>query len=131
MKPLIPLTICLGGLLAFGCENTAEGVKKDSEIGGQKAAESAQNLSKGMNEAGKDIGAATMLTPKIKLAISAEKSLNDPANLIDVNSTDDKVTLEGHVTSEALKALAGDVAAKAIKDNGARQTLVNQLVIKP
>ena len=113
-----------------GCSNTAEGVKKDSEENGQKTSEQAQNMGKGASDAGKGMAAATMLTPKIKLAITANKELNASTNLINVNSTGDKVTLEGHVTSEELKTLAGDIAQKAMKDSDASQTLTNSLEVK-
>lgn len=126
-------TLLLGLTLAFmvGCGNTAEGMKEDSQINSQKAAESSQKGAEATKDAAKDVQAATLLTPKIKMAISAETLLNDSKNLINVDSTEEKVTLEGHVTSMELKDLAGKIAAKVLADNSAKQPLENKLEIKP
>lgn len=131
MKTQISIIVVIAFLALIGCGNTTEGMEKDSESNGQKAAEATQNLASGAKEAGKDIAAATMLTPKIKLAISADKRLNDSKNLIDVSATDETVTLEGHVASKELKNLATEIATKALKDNTAHQRLDNKLEIKP
>lgn len=114
-----------------GCQNTAQGMKEDTQINQQKAAEGAKNFESGAKEAGKDLGAATILTPKIKVALDADKRLNDPKNVINVNSTDERVLLEGHVTSADLRSLAGEVAQKAMDDADAKQPLENKLQIKP
>lgn len=118
-------------LLACGaCSNTAEGVKEDTSVNSQKAAESAQDISQGAKKAGEAFGAETMLAPKVKLAITADKRLNDPSNLIDVSATTDKVTLSGHVTSSELKQLAGDIASKVLTDSNAKQEVDNELEIQ-
>jgi len=72
-----------------------------------------------------------MLTPKIKLAITGDTFLNDTKNLINVEATDAKVTLNGHVTSEKLKTRATDIAKRVMTDNGATQPFENLLTIKP
>jgi len=131
MKRTLPLIVASMLILIGGCENTAEGVRKDAEINGQKAAEQTKDITKSAEEAGKNLGAATTLTPAIKLAITADKRLNDPKNLIDVNSTEEKVTLTGHVTSEDLKSLAQELTMNVLKERKATQTLDNQLVVKP
>lgn len=82
-----------------------------------------------MNEAGGDIGAATMLTPKIKNAIIANAKLNEKKNLIDISSTEEMVTIDGHVTSEELKALAEEVVTTYLKDSGEKQKVKNNLTI--
>ncbi len=130
----IKLKLLAGLALAtfvIGCGNTSAGMKKDSEQNGEKVSASAENAAEGAKEAGKDIGAATMLTPKIKLAITSSTQLNDPKNLIDVNSTPEVVTLEGHVTSQELKDLAEEVAKKAISADGQTQKVENKLLIQP
>lgn len=114
-----------------GCSNTVEGVKTDAEQAGQKSAEAAQNMSSGAAEGTKNMGAATMLTPKIKLAITADKMLNDSKNLIDVDSTAEKVSLNGHVISAEQKTLAGEIAMKVLKENNATQKFVNNLDVTP
>jgi len=117
-------------LLLIGCGNTAEGMKKDSDQNSEQAAVNTQNATEDAKVTGSNIGAATMLTPKIKLALSADTLLNDKANLIDVESTDSEVTLNGHVTSEKLKSLATDIAKKVMEENKATQPLNNLLTVK-
>ena len=70
------------------------------------------------------------MTPRIKLLIDADKELNNPKNLIDVNSTDEKVTLEGHVTNEDQKSKAEEIAKKVIAEQAGHQTIVNNLTIE-
>lgn len=124
-------TITLLAVLGVaGCQNTADGMKKDAEINSENASEHTQNIQSGAKEAGEDMGAATILTPKIKTAITADKRLNDSKNLIDVDSTAERVTLSGHVTSAELKKLASEIANKVMAENAARQTLDNRLEVK-
>ncbi|MBS1722913.1 MAG: BON domain-containing protein [Armatimonadetes bacterium] len=124
MKYTILLTVAMGlGLGALGCGNSNEA--------SQKAAEATQDAMKGAEHAGKDMGAATMLTPAIKLAITADARLNDPRNLINVDSTDEKVKLTGHVTSNDLKSLAEELTRKVLDDKKAKQAIDNELSIKP
>lgn len=130
MKTKLTLFAILSMIVMAGCTNTAEGMKQDAEINREKSAEQAQDIGKAADEAGKDLGAATMLTPKIKTAITADSRLNDSKNRIDVDSTNERITLEGHVTSEDLKKLAGDITAKVLKENSASQPIENKLVVQ-
>lgn len=120
--------VCLA--LLSGCGNTADGAKLDAESNGEKSAQIAKSMSDGLSETGRNLSAATMLTPKIKLAINAEKKLNDTRNLINVDSTAEKVVLGGHVMDKSMKDLAGEIAAKVMKENHADQKLENKLDIK-
>jgi|688.fasta_scaffold597246_2 osmotically-inducible protein OsmY len=115
--------------MMIGCGNTADGMKQDSEVVGEKTAQGAENMTKDANEAGGDIGAATMLTPKLKNAIIANARLNEEKNLIDISSTEEMVTIDGHVTSEELKALAEEVVTTYLKDSNATQKVKNNLTI--
>jgi len=118
------------GLGAVGCQNTAEGVKEDSQQVGQKVSEATQEVGRDVKEATGDIGAATTLTPDIKSAITADPALNDPKNLINVDSTDEVVHLKGHVTSNELKKKAGEIAQKVLNDRNAKNQLSNELVVE-
>ncbi len=129
MRPIYLLLLASIAMCGCGSDNKSAG--KDSESFGQKVAEQTQNASSDAVETSKDLQAAAMLTPKIKLAISADKQLNDSKNLINVDSTEEKVTLEGHVTSIALKEIAGTIATKILKESEAKQSLDNKLEIKP
>lgn len=106
-------------------------MKKDNEQNKENTSSTLENAKDGMKDAGAAMGAATMLTPKVKLAITSNELLNDPANLIDIESTPDVVSLTGHVTTPQLKELATELAAKAIKDDGQTQKVENKLEVKP
>jgi len=118
------------GLGAIGCQNTAEGVKEDSQQVGQKVSEATQEVGRDVKEATGDIGAATTLTPDIKSAITADTQLNDPKNLINVDSTDEVVHLKGHVTSNELKKKAGEIAQGVLDKRNAHNKLSNELVVQ-
>ncbi len=120
----------LAALFIIGCGNTADGMKEDSVDNRQKAADSTENVVEGAKNAGAAFGAATMLTPKVKVALEADKRLADPANLIDVDSTDDMVTLSGHVKTSALKELATEITQKVITEAGSKQKIENKLEVK-
>jgi osmotically-inducible protein OsmY len=128
-KTILILTSCLLGL-TLGCSKTAEGMKKDNESARQDVASGASNMVDDASNASANMGVAAMLTPKIKLAITADKTLNADGNLINVDSTSELITLQGHVTSEKMKALAGEIAQKVMTENEAKQTLMNQLVVQ-
>lgn len=141
------------GLGAFGCQNTAEGVKEDSAQAGQAvakttkeaadatkeaAAKTGQAVSEGVKEtadatkdAAKNASAALDVTPKVKLAITADKQLNDTRNLINVDSADNVVHLKGHVISKALKDHAGKVAQDALTEGKSTDKLSNELEVQP
>ena len=125
---LLIASILLG--LLIGCGNTAEGMKKDNEIARQDVASGASNMMDDASNSSPQMGIAAILTPKIKLAISGDKTLNADGNSINVNSTAEKVTLEGHVTSEAMKTLAGEIALQTLKANDANQPVDNQLIVQ-
>jgi osmotically-inducible protein OsmY len=125
---LLIASLLLG--LLIGCSNPAEGMKKDNEIARQDMASGASNMADDASNSTQQMGIAAMLTPKIKLAISGDKTLNADGNLINVNSTAEKVTLEGHVTSEAMKTLAGEIALRTLEANDAKQKVDNQLIVQ-
>lgn len=118
----------------FGCDKTAEGAKNDireNSINASKTIkESIDNGANEAKEAGKNLGAATQLTPRIKNALNAEPKLNADGNLIDVDSTKDEVTLSGHVLSEGLKSLAGKLAKEELVKAKATQKFTNNLKVE-
>lgn len=118
------------GLGAIGCQNTAEGVKEDSQNAGQAVSSAAQEAGKDIKEGTKDIGAATTLTPDIKSAITADAQLNDTRNRIDVDSTGETVHLKGHVISNELKKKAGDIAQRVLNERNAKNQLSNELIVQ-
>lgn len=116
--------------LLIGCGNTADGMKKDNEQVRQDVASGASNMANDASNSGQDMGFAAVLTPKIKLAISGDKRLNVDGNSINVDTTSENVTLEGHVTSEEMKSLATEIAMRILKDNDAKQTVENRLEVQ-
>lgn len=90
-----------------------------------------ENTSERMGEAARNLGAAASLTPVIKHAIIADPTLNDSANNINVDATEEKVTLRGHVKTAEMKMLAQSIAERTLIDKAAKQTVDNQLEIRP
>ncbi len=142
MNRLLILGIVCIGIGLSGCKNTAEGIKEDSAQNAESAKETGEKASAATQRAtdrlgsatekmGKNAGSALTLTPKIKKAITDNKTLNNTANLIDVESGDNEVRLTGHVLTEKMKSLAGEIAEKAIADAGAKNELLNELKVKP
>jgi osmotically-inducible protein OsmY len=119
------------GFGAIGCQNTAEGVEQDASKIGQEATETVQQTGAAVEEGAENVGAALSMTPKVKNAILADDALNDARNRIDVDSTETTVNLKGHVTSQALKDKAGEIAKKVVTDSKGEQTVNNQLVVQP
>ncbi|MCW3098137.1 MAG: hypothetical protein JWL77_3755 [Chthonomonadaceae bacterium] len=92
----------------------------------KKAADATATAAK---ETGKTVTAATEVTPKVKLAIVADKDLNDTHNLINVNTTDGVVHLVGHVANNDMKKKAGMIATNTLKDMNATDKVSNELTV--
>jgi osmotically-inducible protein OsmY len=156
MKTLITKWLALGVLVAScfiaGCDDTGKGMAQDTqdnqraaaeatekvgeevaqgvEEAGEKTAEAIDDATAGIKEGAADAGAAMTLTPSIKTAIAADEKLNDGRNKINVESTDETVTLEGHVYDASLKDRAGKVAQDKMNEMKAKQKLVNNLTVQ-
>ena len=127
----LSLSLCLiGGFGLVGCQNTAEGMKEDANKNGAAVENSAQNAADKTKEATANAGDALTLTPKVKSAIVADAKLNDPKNLIDVDTKDGVVYLKGHVLTNDQKKLAGDIAAKTVTESGSKDKVMNQLTVE-
>lgn len=133
--------IAIFAFCVVGCQKTSEGAKEDIrdnsinasttlKKGFDDGANMAKNAAIEVKEAGKNLGAAAQLTPRVKNALNAEPKLNADSNLIDVDSTKEEVTLSGHVTSESLKALAGKLAKEELVKAKASQKLTNNLRVQ-
>lgn len=130
MRHLKGLYLITLPLVALGCSNTGEGLKKDADLNGEKASQMAREGMKSTEEVRKDAVAAASLTPAIKVALTAEPSLNDEGNLIDVDTSEERGVLNGHVKSVALRQLAESVARRVLQDRKERQRLENRLEVK-
>jgi len=132
------LGICLAGgaFGLIGCQNTAEGLKEDAAKNGpaienaaQKTATAIKNAADKAAESTKSAGESATVTPKVKSAIVGNAKLNDRRNKIDVGTKDGVVYLKGHVINNDEKKLAGEIAAKAVKENHSNETIMNQLTV--
>lgn len=134
--------LSLAFLIAAGCGNTADGVRKDAQINaraadeasheaGKDMAAAAHDANKTLHGAGKNVAGALEITPSVKVAIAADEQLNDKRNKIDVDTADGVVHLKGHVVSAALKAKAGAIAQKALADIKATDKVENHLEVAP
>ncbi len=114
-------------ILTSGCQNTGEGMKEDTSNMQKEGQKMGDNVAEGT----RDTMAAVDLTPKIKSAIISNPMLNDEKNLVNVDSSEESVTLTGHVTSQELKDTAGKLAEQVIFESNAKQKLKNELVVQP
>jgi len=138
----ITLGLCLlgAGFGLFGCAHTVEGLKEDTnknapvvENAAEKAVDATKRAAQTADEKLKSTTANTSdvanLTPKVKSAIVANSKLNDPKNLINVETKDGVVYLKGHVVSNDEKRLAGDIASKTVKEANSTDKVMNQLTV--
>lgn len=104
--------------LFAACSNTADGVKKDADSLGDKTAAMADNAGDAM--------AGAKQTADVKTALTADTRV-DASNInVDTDGTAKTVTLNGTVSTEAMKTLAAEIAAP--KAEGYR--IVNNLTVK-
>ena len=122
----------------------AQGVANSTADAGKAAADATANAGKAVAGAADNVGAGAMGamkdgakalsgsldTAKVKAAIVADSTLNDPKNDINVDTTATAVMLKGHVVNNAMKMKAGDIAAKAVKESGSNLPLKNMLLVK-
>jgi predicted small secreted protein len=140
-------------LFAAGCDNTAEGVKQDTREIGQEAAATAREVDQKVDAAGREIKQAaagagrevveatrgagkelkesTVVSPTVLGAIAADPQLKADGNEIEVKTEDGVVYLRGYVKSEALKKRASEVAMRDMKRIEAKETLKNELQVRP
>jgi osmotically-inducible protein OsmY len=124
----IGLAILLLGCV--GCANTAEGMKEDAKVNTEKMQDTAENVGADVKETGSDVSAALTLTPAIKNALKEDEALKADVGNIDVDSTEEKVVLNGTVSTQALKDRAQEIAVKVMKEREAKQTLENKLKVQ-
>lgn len=107
MKPIL---LTLAAIAVWGCQNTVEGAKEDTESNMEKAAGTANQAMDSIDHAG--------LTLKVKTAITADADLNDSRNRIDVDAADGVLTLTGYVHSDELRERAETIAKEELGSTG-------------
>jgi len=128
-------------------ENTAEkageAVENTAEAAGQTVKEGAQVVERGAEHVGEAVGGAVKgaakeaqdagqsaaLTPKIKNALVADKSIDASTIDVDTSGEKDTVVLKGTVRSQAEKQKAETVARKALQDANSSFKLRNDLTV--
>ena len=110
---------------ALGCQP-----KPDTEAKAEDASMKAKNAMAGVEKVVDTATAATVLTPRLKSAITADKDLNDPRNLVNVDSNDTTVTLDGHVYSGLLRVKAEEIVKAEMSKAGAKQRVINNLEVR-
>jgi predicted small secreted protein len=110
-------------------ENVGDATKKAAENVGDATKKAAESTAATATAAGSNATAALEVTPKVKLAIAADKELNDTKNTINVDSKDGVVHLKGTVYNNSLKKKAGMIAEKTLKDMNATDKVMNELTV--
>lgn len=124
MKRLISLLV-VASFAVGGCQP-----KPETEAKAEDASMKAREAMEGVGKAVDTAAAATVLTPRLKSAITANKELNDPRNLINVDSNDTTVTLDGWVHAGILRTKAEEIVKAELSKAGAKQKIVNNLEVR-
>jgi len=111
------------GEAVAGAANTAkEGVKEGASQVGEAVG--------GVAKSAQKVGAAMDLTPSVKGALVADKTIDASTINVDTDATAKKVMIKGTVATEAAKAQATKVAQAKLKEENSDYTVVNQLTVK-
>ncbi len=113
----------------MAANTAADATKKAADNAADATKKAADSVGTAAMDAGKNTTAALEVTPKVKLAITADKDLNDTRNTINVDSKDGVVHLKGTVISNDLKKKAGEIAAKTLKEMNATDKVSNELTV--
>jgi osmotically-inducible protein OsmY len=114
-----------GEAVANAASNGVNAAANAAENAGQAVASTASNAA----NAAANAGSATLVTSQVKLAITANKDLNEDGNLINVDTKDGKIVLSGHVKNATLKKTAQTIAEKVKKDRNFSETVQNNLTV--
>ena len=114
---------------ADAAKNAADATKNAAANAADATKNAAVNAGHAVKEVGKDTAENTSVRPKVKLAITADKELNNTANEIHVEPKDGVVHLRGHVISDAMKSKAESVTTNALKDMKSTDTVQNELTV--
>ncbi len=107
--------------------NVAAATDKAAVNAADATRKAAGSMAGAAQDAGKTTTAALEVTPKVKLAITADKELNDTRNTINVDSKDGVVHLRGTVMTGEMKTRAGNIATKALNELHGTDKLSNEL----
>jgi len=122
-----------GAAVKEGAENageavagTAHAVKEGTKEGAEQVGEAVGGVAKSAQK----VGAAMDLTPSVKGALVADKSIDASTINVDTDATAKKVYIKGTVPTAAAKTQATKVAQAKLKEENSDYTVVNQLTVK-
>ena len=127
---LIGLTaVAAMSLVSFGCSNMVNGAKQDAAANTQKAAEAAKKVGNTVKDVPQDVNSAHAVTPEVKTSIIRDPVLNDPHNVVNVDSHDHVTHLTGHVQSDSMKQRATEDAQAVLNKRHPNYKVSNELTI--
>lgn len=123
---LFPLFACLA---LTGCGNTLNGAKQDAATDAQKTADAANQAGQAVKDVPHDIDAAAAVTPEVKTAILRDPVLNNPHNVINVDSHDHVTHLTGRVMTASMKSRATEDAQTVLTTRHPNYKVSNMLTV--
>jgi hyperosmotically inducible protein len=130
MKKMSMMAAMVAVAFVAACSNTADGVKKDAENAAEATEETAEKAAEKTGEAAAEAGAAVDAAKQatdVKAALMADTRVDATGIDVDGNKDTKTVTLNGTVPTEAMKTLAGEIAAA----KAAGFKVDNKLTIRP
>lgn len=120
-------------LLQVGCtnRNTTEHLQLDAETVEQDILIATARTNHETAETASDVKAKTLFAPPIVEALLSDKELGNEHNRIRVEMRDGTVHLYGHVTTEALKTRATQIAQNELTQMQTMTRLSNDLEVHP
>ena len=114
-----------GAAVEQGVENTGAAIER----GAEHAGEAVGGAVKGVAKETQDAAQAAVLTPKIKNALVADKSIDASTINVDTSGEKDTVILKGTVRTAAEKARAEAITKKSLADSKSTFKVRNQLTV--
>lgn len=106
-------------------------VKEAGKTAATVAAGAGKEIKEAAKGAGKELHESTVVSPTVLGAIAQDPQLSAEGNKIDVKTENGFVYLRGTVKSQALKERASEVAKRDMARIEAKETLKNELQVKP
>ena len=112
------------GLVAGGCSNTVEGLKKDAEANKveEKTEKAAEAVAQAVGDAGRGLRAESRAL-EVKASLMADKKVDASHVSVDANDDAKTLTLSGSVPSAAQKSAAEVIARSKAGDYRVRNLL--------
>lgn len=126
--PLFTATALLSVCLT-GCSHTMSGAQQDVNTDAQKTGAAARQAGQVVSNATHNVDAVAAVTPEVKTAIVRDPVLNDPRNLINVNTRNHEAHLTGHVMSASMKERATEDAQAVLTKRHPNYQVVNELTV--